>query len=78
MRHFTVQKYIPQDKLAEVRRVMYGHNCGGLVPQLQLPEKLYAAAAAERLDLQVGPSYSLGDAVATIVDVAMHNLLIIS
>jgi hypothetical protein len=48
-----VQKYVPLEKLAEVRRVLYGHNAGGLVSQLQLPEVLYAAAAAERLDLQV-------------------------
>lgn len=48
-----LQKYVPIDKLAEVRRVLYGHNGGGLVPQLQLEEQLYEAAARERLDLQV-------------------------
>jgi hypothetical protein len=48
-----MQKYVPLEKLSEVRRVLYGHNAGGLVSQLQLPEVLYAAAAAERLDLQV-------------------------
>lgn len=48
-----LQKYVPLDKLGEVRRVLYGHNAGGLVSQLQLPEVLYAAAAAERVDLQV-------------------------
>jgi hypothetical protein len=48
-----MQKYVPLDKLAEVRRVLYGHNAGGLVSQLQLPEVLYAAAAAACIDLQV-------------------------
>lgn len=49
----SLQEYVPQEKLAEVRRVLHGFNCGGLVPQLQLPEKLCAAAAAEHVDLQV-------------------------
>lgn len=47
-----LEKYVPIDKLAEVRRVLYGHNGGGLVPQLQLEEQLYEAAARKRLDLQ--------------------------
>ncbi len=47
-----LQHYVPLDKLAEARRVLYGHNAGGLVRQIELPGVLYAAAAAEKLDLQ--------------------------
>ena len=47
-----MQQYVPLEKLAEARRGLYGHNAGGLVRQLELPEVLYAAAAAQRLDLQ--------------------------
>ncbi len=47
-----LQQYVPLEKLAEARRVLYGHNAGGLVRQLELPEVLYAAAAVQKLDLQ--------------------------
>mmetsp|Transcript_2971 Transcript_2971/g.8705 ORF Transcript_2971/g.8705 Transcript_2971/m.8705 type:complete len:406 (-) Transcript_2971:2624-3841(-) len=47
-----LENYVPLEKLAEVRRVMYGHNSGGLVRQLTLPEEMYAEAGIASLDLR--------------------------
>ena len=45
--------YVPADKLAEVRRVLYGHNQGGLVRSMELPNELVERAIADTYDLQV-------------------------
>lgn len=47
-----VQEYIPPDKLAEVRRVLYGCNNGKPIEPLALPAGTAAAAAASNFDLQ--------------------------
>jgi len=44
--------HIPADKLAEVRRVLYGHNQGGLVRSMELPRELVERAIADSYDLQ--------------------------
>lgn len=46
------QEYVPEDKLAEVKRVLYGANQGRPVEALQLPKEVAALAVAHDFDLQ--------------------------
>ncbi len=46
------QKYIPEDKLVEVKRVLYGANRGGPVQELSLQQNVTEAAASAGFDLQ--------------------------
>lgn len=47
-----LDEFIPADKLAEVKRVLYGNNCGGPVEALQPPSRVVAAAKEADFDLQ--------------------------
>ena len=47
-----MQNYIPQDKLVEVKRVLYGVNRGVPVQELPLNKQLHEAAASAGFDLQ--------------------------
>ena len=48
------QEHLPADKLAQVKGVLYGLNCGKPVAAVPLPPALSSAAAAGGYDLQVG------------------------
>lgn len=47
-----MQKYIPEDKLIEVKRVLYGANKGAPVQQLPLNKEVQAAATSAGFDVQ--------------------------
>jgi hypothetical protein len=47
-----MQKHLPKDELAAVRRVLYGANQGQPVVQLDLPKQLQQTAAEQEFDLQ--------------------------
>ena len=47
-----LQNYIPEDKLVEVKRVLYGANRGAPVQKLSLHQDVTAAAAAADFDVQ--------------------------
>ena len=47
-----LEEHLPADKLAEVRRVLYGCNMGSPVKPLALPHAVVAAAEAGGFDLQ--------------------------
>lgn len=47
------QEHVPADKLAQVKGVLYGLNCGKPVAAVPLPAELTSAAAASGYDLQV-------------------------
>lgn len=47
-----MQKHLPKDELAAVKRVLYGANQGQPVVQLDLPKQLQQAAAEQDFDLQ--------------------------
>lgn len=46
------QAYVPEEKLAEVQRVLYGANMGAPVAALPLPEAVAAAAEGGGLDVK--------------------------
>lgn len=47
-----MQKYIPEDKLIEVKRVLYGANRGAPVQQLPLSKEVHEAADLADFDVQ--------------------------
>lgn len=47
-----MQKYIPEDKLIEVKRVLYGANRGAPVQQLSLNKEVHEAADSAAFDVQ--------------------------
>uniref|UniRef100_A0A7R9V6E3 Beta-ureidopropionase n=1 Tax=Chlamydomonas euryale TaxID=1486919 RepID=A0A7R9V6E3_9CHLO len=47
-----LEEYLPKEQLAQVKRVLYGHNCGGPVEAMELPSGAVAAAAAGGFDLK--------------------------
>ena len=47
-----VQNYIPQDKLVEVKRVLYGANRGAPVQALPLNQRVHEAAASAGFEVQ--------------------------
>ena len=48
----VLQNYIPQDKLTEVKRVLYGANQGGPVQKLELDQQTLQTAQEADFDLQ--------------------------
>ena len=50
--HDPLQAYVPEEKLAEVQRVLYGANMGAPVAALPLPEAVTAAAEGGDLDVK--------------------------
>ncbi|WIA33356.1 hypothetical protein OEZ86_006493 [Tetradesmus obliquus] len=55
----VLEEYIPADKLAEVKRVLYGANLGKPVAALEVPEALQKVAEEQAFDLQ---AYKFGAA----------------
>jgi len=47
-----LQEYVPEDKLLEVKRVLYGYNQGKPVQTLSLAKDLLASAQEAGFDLQ--------------------------
>ena len=47
-----MQNYIPQDKLIEVKRVLYGANRGAPVQAMPLNQRVHEAAASAGFDVQ--------------------------
>ena len=47
-----LQNYIPEDKLIEVKRVLYGSNRGAPVQQLPLSQKVHDAARSAGFDIK--------------------------
>ena len=47
-----LQNYIPEDKLTEVKRVLYGANRGSPVQKLPLEQSVHEAAASVGYDVQ--------------------------